>query len=67
MRHFKGERRHWRNYQQDMTKWLKHNHVTKPLLGGQTPNRVKIMDGATISVLAGICKLSVKEFCELYG
>ena len=67
MYHFKSERRHWRNYQAQTTRWLKRNKVTKPLLGGQTPNRVKIIDGDTLVYLASVCKLSVRDFCELYS
>lgn len=49
-----------------LTKWRKTHKVTKPLLGGRTPNRPRLADGQTVAVLAAILGLSVKEFAEVY-
>lgn len=64
--HIKRERLKRLNYDAQFTKWAKKHRVTKPLLGGRTPNRVKIMDAHTLAVLAGVCGMSVKDFAEMY-
>lgn len=65
--HTHGEALRHSNDAQEMTAWAKAHKVTKPMLGGRCPNRVKLMDGYTVERLAAVAGMKVKEFMEIYG
>ena len=65
--HVHGEALAKANDAQEMTKYRKSHKVTKPLLGGRSPNRPRLVDGHTVAVLAGIMGLSLKDFVEAYS